>query len=183
MTGCHVEAVRHKTLEAYSLRSGKVEAIEVHHLGPRGHEVSHECLRRVGASIDFRKAHIPGSRWSTRIRIREDARNARDAIVLATANPDVARLAAIDLFDAGITDVKLLDGGMAAWTRAGYPTESSSDRPPDAECIDYLFFVHDRHAGNRGAMQQYLAWETGLLAQLDEEERASFRIPASSPGA
>lgn len=137
----------------------------------------------LGASIDFRKAHIPGSRWSTRIRIREDARNARDAIVLATANPDVARLAAIDLFDAGITDVKLLDGGMAVWTRAGYPTESSPDRPPDAECIDYLFFVHDRHAGNRGAMQQYLAWETGLLAQLDEEERASFRIPASSPGA
>ena len=130
----------------------------------------------LGASMDFRKAHIPGSRWSTRIRIREDARNARDAIVLATVDPDVARLAAIDLFDAGITDVKLLDGGMAAWTRAGYPTESSPDRPPDAECIDYLFFVHDRHAGNRGAMQQYLAWETGLLAQLDEEERASFRM-------
>jgi rhodanese-related sulfurtransferase len=130
----------------------------------------------LGASMDFRKAHIPGSRWSTRVRIREDARNARDAIALVTADPDVARLAAIDLFDAGITDVKLLDGGIAAWTRAGYPTESSPDRPPDAECIDYLFFVHDRHAGNRGAMQQYLAWETGLLAQLDEQERAAFKI-------
>ena len=50
--------------------------------------------------------------------------------------------------------------------------------PPDAECIDYLFFVHDRHAGNREAMKQYLAWETGLLAQLDEQDRASFRISA-----
>jgi hypothetical protein len=25
-------------------------------------------------------------------------------------------------------------------------------------------------------MKQYLAWETGLIAQLDEQERAAFRI-------
>ena len=40
MTRCHVEAVRHKNPKAYSLRSRKVEAIEVHHLGPRRDEVS-----------------------------------------------------------------------------------------------------------------------------------------------
>ena len=77
-----------------------------------------------------------------------------------------------------MADVKRLDGGLAAWEKAGYPTEASPAVPPDAECIDYLFFVHDRHAGNREAMKQYLAWETGLLAQLDEQDRASFRIPA-----
>jgi rhodanese-related sulfurtransferase len=130
----------------------------------------------LGASMEFRKAHIPGSRWSTRVRIRDDVRNARDAIVLSAADPNVARLAAIDLVEAGVGDVKLLNGGLVAWTRAGYPTESSPADPPDAECIDYLFFVHDRHAGNREAMKQYLAWETGLLAQLDEEEKSSFRV-------
>ena len=35
--------------------SGKVEAVEVHHLVPGGHEVMHELLRRVAARIDFRE--------------------------------------------------------------------------------------------------------------------------------
>jgi 3-mercaptopyruvate sulfurtransferase SseA len=98
--------------------------------------------------------------------------------VLVTDDADVARLAATELLDVGIKDVQLLDGGLGAWTRAGYATESSPAIPADAECIDYLFFVHDRHAGNREAMKQYLAWETGLVAQLDEEERAAFRVAA-----
>jgi len=134
------------------------------------------CLLDLGASMDFRRAHVPGSRWSTRARVTADARKEEGSIVLVADDPDVARLAAVELYEAGFTDVMLLDGGRSAWTRGGYPTVSSPADPPDAECVDYLFFVHDRHAGSREAMRQYLAWETGLLAQLDEEERASFRI-------
>jgi len=130
----------------------------------------------LGASMNFRKAHIPGSRWSTRVKVAADARKQEHSVVLVSEDADVAQLAAVDLFEAGVMDVKLLDGGLSAWTRAGYPTEFSPADPPDAECIDYLFFVHDRHAGNREAMKQYLAWETGLIAQLDEQDRASFRI-------
>jgi rhodanese-related sulfurtransferase len=141
------------------------------------------CVLDLGASMDFRKAHVPGSRWSTRARVTADARKERRSIVLVARDPDVARLAAIDLLEAGLTDVKLLDGGLSAWTRAGYPTVSSPADPPDVECVDYLFFVHDRHAGNREAMRQYLGWETGLLAQLDEQDRASFKIgPVMSDG-
>ena len=33
--------------------SGKVEAIEIHHLVPRRHNVTHERLLRVVTSIDF----------------------------------------------------------------------------------------------------------------------------------
>jgi rhodanese-related sulfurtransferase len=130
----------------------------------------------LSASMNFRRAHIPGSRWSTRVRITADARKGGRSVVLVSADAEVARLAAIDLIEAGITDIRLLEGGLAAWTRAGYPTESSPADPPDAECIDYLFFVHDRHAGNREAMTQYLAWETGLIAQLDEQDKTLFRI-------
>jgi rhodanese-related sulfurtransferase len=132
----------------------------------------------LGASMNFRNAHIPGSRWSTRVRVAADARQEGRSVVLVSEDAAVARLAAIDLFEAGVTGVALLDGGLSAWTRAGYPTESSPADPPDAERIDYLFFVHDRHAGNREAMRQYLAWETGLITQLDEQEKASFRIGA-----
>lgn len=132
----------------------------------------------LSPSMSFRKAHIPGSRWSTRARLASDARNRKSPIVLAAGETDLARLAAIDLFEAGVIDAKLLEGGLAAWTRAGYASESSPGDPPDAECIDYLFFVHDRHAGNREAMKNYLAWETGLVAQLDAQERALFNIGA-----
>jgi len=132
----------------------------------------------LGSSMRFRKAHIPGSRWSTRVRVAADARNRKGPIVLAAEETEIARLAAIDLIEAGIEDVKLLEGGLAAWTRAGYATESSPGDPSDSECIDYLFFVHDRHAGNREAMKRYLAWETGLVAQLDAQERATFKMGA-----
>ena len=69
---------------------------------------------------------------------------------------------------------------MAAWRAAGLPVEATPDLPADAACIDYLFFVHDRHDGNKEAARRYLAWETGLVAQLDAQERAAFRLPSAA---
>ncbi|MEQ1774198.1 MAG: rhodanese-like domain-containing protein [Burkholderiales bacterium] len=131
----------------------------------------------LGPSMNYRKQHVPGSRWSIRSCLVHDAGKATN-IVLITRDTDVAQAAAVDLAEAGITNVKLLEGGLATWTNAGYPLEASPQTPPDAECIDYLFFVHDRHAGNREAMKQYLAWETGLIKQLDEQDKASFKVGA-----
>ena len=132
----------------------------------------------LGASMGFRKAHIPGSRWSTRIRLAADARNRKQSVVLVAEEAGVAQSAAVDLLEAGIQDARLLEGGLAAWTKGGFLTEATPDSPPDAECIDHLFFVHDRHAGNKAAMRQYLAWETGLIAQLDKQDKQLFRVHA-----
>jgi rhodanese-related sulfurtransferase len=132
----------------------------------------------LGSSMQYREAHVPASLWSIRSRIVQAAGGAKGTIVLIAADPDIARLAAVDLEESGIRDVKLLDGGRAAWIAAGYPTAGSPEIPPDPDCIDYLFFVHDRHAGNHAAMKQYLAWETGLIAQLDEQDRKLFRVGA-----
>ena len=129
----------------------------------------------LGPSMNYRKQHVPGSRWSIRSRIVKDAASAKN-VVLITRDTDVAQAAAIDLAEAGVTNVQLLEGGLATWTSAGYTLEASPQTPADAECIDYLFFVHDRHLGNREAMKQYLAWETGLIAQLDEQDKASFKV-------
>jgi rhodanese-related sulfurtransferase len=136
----------------------------------------------LGAGMSFRKAHVSGSRWSIRPRLLADASAIKGTIVLAAEDADVARLAATELLDAGIQDVKVLDGGLVAWTKAGYPADSSPAVPDDAQCIDHLFFVHDRHAGNKEAMRQYLAWETGLMTQLDEEDKRSFRVGAPGAG-
>jgi rhodanese-related sulfurtransferase len=129
----------------------------------------------LGPSMNYRKQHVPGSRWSIRSRLVKDAGNAKN-VVLITRDTDVAQAAAIDLREAGITIVRLLEGGLATWTSAGYTLEASPQTPPDSDCIDYLFFVHDRHLGNREAMKQYLAWETGLIKQLDEQDKASFKV-------
>jgi rhodanese-related sulfurtransferase len=131
-------------------------------------------------SMRFREAHVPASRWSIRPRLVQDARNVNGRIVLIADEPDSARAAAIDLLEAGHSDVKLLEGGITAWRKAGEAIAASADVPADDERIDYLFFVHDRHAGNREAMKQYLAWETGLIAQLDAEDRKLFRVGRGS---
>ena len=131
----------------------------------------------VGPSMNYRKAHVPGSRWSIRSRIATDAKAAKLPVVLVAAEAAIARLAATELADADIRDVRLLEGGITGWIKAGHSTAASTDIPADRECIDYLFFVHDRHAGNREAMKQYLAWETGLMAQLGEQDKSVFRLP------
>lgn len=134
-------------------------------------------LLDLRGSMTFRKGHIPQALWTIRPRIAEAARAARaKPVVLVADDIAVAELAAIDLAETGATDVRILDGGMAAWERAGLPVIATPATPADADCIDYLFFVHDRHDGNAEAARQYLAWETGLLAQLDAQERGVFRI-------
>src|ERR1019366_6215812 len=48
--------------KTFPLRSGKVEAIKVHHLVPRGHKVTRERRLRVARSIDFREGSELGVR-------------------------------------------------------------------------------------------------------------------------
>jgi hypothetical protein len=94
-----------------------------------------------------------------------------------------AALAAIDLAEAGSNDVRVIAGGYQAWCEAGLPIEVSADRPADCDCIDFLFFTHGRHDGDAAAARQYLAWETGLLDQLDAQECGVFRcLPANFGG-
>jgi 3-mercaptopyruvate sulfurtransferase SseA len=97
-------------------------------------------------------------------------------VVLIADEQGVAAYAALDLQALGLS-VSLLEGGLSAWRLAGLPLLAAGDVPADGECIDYLFFVHDRHDGNKEAARQYLAWEIQLISQLDELELNSFRLP------
>ena len=87
-----------------------------------------------------------------------------------------ARLAAPDLRALTDTPVAVLRGGREAWTKAGLPTEASPGVPPDAERIDFLFFVHDRHQGNETAMREYLSWEEQLPQQVEADGDAAFKV-------
>ena len=88
----------------------------------------------------------------------------------------VAALAAVDLGEVGCGEIRRLDGGPQEWRAAGLPLVATPDTPPDADRIDFLFFTAARHDGDAEAARAYLAWETGLIAQLDAQERGTFRI-------
>ncbi len=128
------------------------------------------------ASMQYRQAHIPGSQWSIRTQLAAQLAGERRPVVLIVDDAAVTAGAVFELQSLGLSP-SLLAGGVAAWQAAGLALESSAASPPDAECIDFLFFVHDRHDGNKDAARAYLAWETGLVARLDERERAAFRLP------
>ncbi len=132
----------------------------------------------VDHSMDYRKAHLPGARWSIRPRLADMLRQlpAGRRIVLYSEHETRARLAAIDLKAMTDTPVAVLTGGREAWTAAGLPLEASPDTPQDADCIDFLFFVHDRHQGNEEAMRGYLSWEEALPAQIAADGDAKFSV-------
>lgn len=130
----------------------------------------------VRPSMAFRAAHIPGSVWSIRSRLPQAAGECPATVALVADDAGVARIAAFDLARSGVHSIVALEGGLAAWREAGALVEATPDVPPDRDCIDYLFFVHDRHDGNKDAARRYLAWETQLLAQLDPLELAMYRL-------
>jgi rhodanese-related sulfurtransferase len=137
------------------------------------------CLLDLRSSAAYRAQHVEGAFWTIRPRVAAFAAAGKPIALLADETR-VAQLAAIDLIEAGARDVRLLEGGMQACRAAGVRLVATPGDPPDAERIDFLFFVHDRHEGNKEAARAYLAWETGLVQQLDALERSSFRLPAAS---
>jgi len=133
-------------------------------------------LLDLRASQRYRAGHAAGAQWSIRPRLGAiDALSGRPA-ALFTDEAAVGRLAAIDLVELGAGPVIEVAGGFEAWSEAGLPVEAAADRPSEAEAIDYLWFVHDRHDGNLAASRQYLAWERSLVAQLDPAERVEFKV-------
>jgi rhodanese-related sulfurtransferase len=134
-------------------------------------------LLDLRASMSYRRRHIEGAVWSIRPRIAAAVADPATPIVLVADGPGVAALAALDLAEAGVHDVRLLAGGDAAARAAGLPTVATPGTPADTDSIDFLFFTHGRHEGDAEAARRYLAWEIGLVDQLDAQERGAFRLP------
>ncbi len=133
-------------------------------------------LLDLNGSTDFRRHHIEGASWAIRPRLDRLDLTSDRPLVLTAADRMLAELAAADLKELGFPSVSFLAGDEADWTAAGLSMVSSPDDPPDSDRIDFLSFVHDRHDGNLDACRAYLAWETNLINQMDEQERGVFRL-------
>jgi rhodanese-related sulfurtransferase len=124
------------------------------------------------SSAAYRAGHIEGAQWG--IRPRLGRLNLGPRVVLVADEIRIAELVAVDLLEVGVEVVGVLDGDVNAWQTSGLSVVASDDDPADADRVDFLYFVHDRHHGNLDAAREYLAWETGLVDAMDADERALF---------
>ena len=128
----------------------------------------------IRGSMQYRKAHLPNALWAIRPRLQEIIRNAHEKILIISDDPALTYGALLELkgLDLNLQVYEVESSGFSKQ----FETVSTETSPPDKECIDFLFFVHDRHDGNKDAARRYLEWETGLIAQLDEDEMNLFLI-------
>ncbi len=128
----------------------------------------------IRGSMQYRKAHLPNALWAIRPRLQEIIRGAQKSILIISDDPALTYGALLELkgLDLNIQVYELPDSGFPKELK----TVSTAAIPPDSDCIDFLFFVHDRHDGNKDAARRYLEWETGLIAQLDQDEINLYSI-------
>ncbi|MBK1780452.1 sulfurtransferase [Advenella sp. WQ 585] len=133
------------------------------------------------SSTQFRSVHLKHAQWVIRPTLFKHAPSNKQApvLLLGTDNNTTALLAT-DMVNAGYQNIQQAIFNPSFFEAAGLPLERQSNVPPDAECIDFLFFVHDRHNGNKEAAKKYLEWETNLVSQIDEEERNTFNFNLSA---
>jgi rhodanese-related sulfurtransferase len=126
----------------------------------------------VRPSQDWDAGHLQGAMWAVRPKLADALPAGTGLVILHTPDPGVAAAASQDIAEAGI-DVRWLAAGLDACAQAGWSVVRDAPLSRKA-AIDRVWFVHDRHDGNREASLQYLSWEMGLIAQLDPQERAEF---------
>ena len=143
---------------------GLSEAREkVKHVSPAELQASPtQVIIFVDTSQDFARGHVPGARWVPRGWLEfqiGDLAPEKDSNLAVTGNSGTnAALAAATLLELGYQNVSVLEGGMAAWNRAGLPVETGLSgvmSPP----TDLVLSGPDR---NYADMMNYLRWETAL---------------------
>jgi len=123
----------------------------------------------IRSSEEYRKAHIEGAIWS--IRPKLDRIDLKGQVTIIASELLAATYALKDLGGNGSISLSEPDD----WQAAGLSVISTPNDPPDAERIDFQFHTHQRHSGNMDHAREYLRWETGLMDQMDEQEKATLK--------
>ena len=140
-------------------------------------EAGRALVLDLADSRTFRRGALPGAWHAVRADLPERAAalpaapaSARPVTVLTSPDGMLAALAAGDLEG----DVRVLDGGTAAWTASGRALAPGEAGRIAANVNDVWLRPYDRGAGVEDAMREYLAWETDLVAQLGRDGAARF---------
>jgi 3-mercaptopyruvate sulfurtransferase SseA len=95
--------------------------------------------------------------------------------VLTCGSSLLARYAAADLKALTRLPVLVLAGGTGAWLAAGKPVESGATRLA-SPLIDRYRRPYEGTDNRAEAMQAYLDWEFGLVAQLARDGTHGFSV-------
>ncbi|AJQ46925.1 rhodanese-related sulfurtransferase [Pseudomonas putida] len=128
-------------------------------------------------SANYVKRHIPGAHWAIRAQLPQvlELLPVAERYVLTCGSSLLARFAAVDLQALTQTPVYVLDGGTARWIAAGKPLESGETHLAVARTDRYRR-PYEGTDNPREAMQGYLDWEFGLIAQLERDGTHGFKV-------
>jgi rhodanese-related sulfurtransferase len=117
----------------------------------------------VGTSLDFEAAHLPGAKWISRGWLEGKLpglygdRNL--PIVVTCSDARQSTFAALAMREMGYTNVRVLSGGVRAWSAAGLLAAQGMDgclvQPNDVVLSPSI-------RGTKEDMQRYLDWELTL---------------------
>ncbi|MGB6104344.1 MAG: rhodanese-like domain-containing protein [Pusillimonas sp.] len=129
----------------------------------------------VSLSSSYKAGHIPGSCFVVRARLEKALAGVAPGRPLVFVSEDgvLARYAAFDAAGLGRDKVSVLDGGMKAWAAEGLPVESGFTAMMDI-ADDVWYVPRDQEHDREKAMQEYIDWELGLVAQVSADPDCRF---------
>src|SRR3984893_6778086 len=135
----------------------------------------------VSLSREYLKTHIPGAWFTIRSRLarNRDRIPLQGTLVFTSEDGILGGFAARDAAEYMPSPVRYLEGGNAAWKKAGHALTSKQALMAD-EPVDTWLKPYERPGDATKAMQEYLAWEVDLLQRIKQDGTARF---AQFPGA
>jgi rhodanese-related sulfurtransferase len=126
---------------------------------------------------NYVKGHIPGSWFALRSQFTNALHKLpkADRYVLTSTTGELAMFAAPEIQALTKTEVVVLSGGNAAWTKADLPLETGATHlasPP----LDRYKRPYEGTNVDPAAMQAYLDWEFGLVEQLGKDGTHHFWV-------
>ncbi len=137
----------------------------------------------IDNSLAFRKRHVPGAWFTTRVALPDHLAHAGDAaaVVITSSDGVLASLAAAELRATTGRDVYWLLGGTAAWGKAGYAFESGGERVLSGEDdIRHGPWAFDG-ARQRQEIDAYLSWEIDLVRRFEADGDGRIQVAAIPP--
>jgi rhodanese-related sulfurtransferase len=153
-------------IEEYEIDVSGIDLIDAHEIKQK--MANPVTIVDIRSSKDYRELHIEDAVWS--IRPKLDQINVKGDIIIIASELLTATYALKDLGGNGFISLTEPED----WKHAGLNLVSTPDSPPDEDRIDFLFHTHERHSGNMDHAREYLRWETGLIDQMDEQEKSTL---------
>ena len=128
----------------------------------------------IANSKDYRREHVRSAIFRERRRLPELLRTTSSdrSVILTSPDGRAAAVAAAELASAG-RRIAALEGGTAAWKRAGHPLESGQGTLPERP-DDVFYRPYDLAENREAAMRAYLDWEKDLIERLAGEPGVAF---------